>query len=442
MGARTCEGGVRPRGISTWGATKTRTGSVLDAPKISKMIDSEASVSDNYQRLVGATIDGVFNGQYDSSYVRDLRSTIIGQIREPMSRVFEELLLKGPGDPMRDGSFYFEKGASPNFHYKNLSGGEKAAFDLLLDSVVKITEYNDTIFCIDEPETHMNTRLQGRLLEEMFCLLPPGCQLWIATHSIGMMRKARDLQGKSQGSVLFIDFHDQDFDSQVELRPTNVNRRFWANILNVALDDLAELVAPSRVFLCEGRPDTGQRAGRAEFDAKCYRIIFEQEYPDTDFISVGNESDVRTDRLGVGNAIQALIRGTMLVRLVDRDDRSPQEICELQKEGVRVLSRRSLESYLLDGELLTSLCTHEQQKQKIQEALEAKSSAIQECVLQGKPKDDVKSAAGLIYDKLKRILQLRQAGNNVSAFLQHTMVPLMTPDTQVYLELRQDIFGE
>jgi hypothetical protein len=37
-----------------------------------------------------------------------------------------------------------------------LSGGEKAAFDLLLDLVIKRREFNDTVFFIDEPEAHMS----------------------------------------------------------------------------------------------------------------------------------------------------------------------------------------------------------------------------------------------------------------------------------------------
>ncbi len=67
---------------------------------------------------------------------------------------------------------------------------------------MKRLSFNDTVFCIDEPEIHMNTRLQGKLLEELFKLLPDNCQLWIATHSIGMMRRARDLQEANPGEVL------------------------------------------------------------------------------------------------------------------------------------------------------------------------------------------------------------------------------------------------
>ena len=67
-------------------------------------------------------------------------------------RLFPNLELNSLGNPLRDGTFRFTKGSSRGFAYKNLSGGEKAAFDLVLDLVVARNEYNDTIFCIDEPE--------------------------------------------------------------------------------------------------------------------------------------------------------------------------------------------------------------------------------------------------------------------------------------------------
>ena len=51
----------------------------------------------------------------------------------------------------------------------------------------------ETIICIDEPEAHIHTKLQGQLLEELYNLIPEKSQLWIATHSIGMVRKAQDL---------------------------------------------------------------------------------------------------------------------------------------------------------------------------------------------------------------------------------------------------------
>jgi len=159
------------------------------------------------------------------------------------------LQFDGLGNPLENGTFFFTKGATQDWRYKNLSGGEKAAFDLIVDFVVKIEKFNNTVFCIDEPEAHMNPRLQGALLEELFTLLPACSQLWIATHSIGMMRRARDLAAVHPGEVIFVDFEGHDFDQPQILEPVLPTRTFWERSLRVALDDLAELVAPRQVIL-------------------------------------------------------------------------------------------------------------------------------------------------------------------------------------------------
>ncbi|MGO4600285.1 AAA family ATPase, partial [Terrabacter sp. 2RAF25] len=132
--------------------------------------------------------------------------------------------------------------------------GEKAAFDLILDFVVKRRSYPDAIYCIDEPETHMNTRLQAALLGELVGLLPGNSQLWIASHSIGMMRKSREMYDADPTSVAFIDFSGHDFDQVITLSPSRPTRAFWEGVMHVALDDLAALVAPKQVVICEGNP--------------------------------------------------------------------------------------------------------------------------------------------------------------------------------------------
>lgn len=415
-------------------------GSALAPPRINRLIDNDASVGDNYRRLVSQSVEGIFSGGYDQMNVRDLREGFIGTVRESMKRVFGDLVLVGVGDPLSNGSFFFEKGISKNFHYKNLSGGEKAAFDLLLDLIVQLRYYDDTVFCIDEPETHLNTRLQGKLLEEFLNLVPATCQLWIATHSIGMMRKARDLHEQRPGEVVFLDFEDQDFDAPITVRPAAVNRRFWNRVLGVALDDLAKLVAPKQVVLCEGKPLSSKQA-KAEFDARCYRVIFAADRPDTDFVSVGNSSDVMADRLEIGKAIQTIVAGTKIVRLIDRDDRSPEEIADAQAVGVRVLSRRHIESYLADDEILAALCIVNDNPAAVAAVLAAKQAAIAASVQRGNPPDDMKSAVGELYGAIRRILQIVGSGNTVDAFLRDTLAPLVTPNTNTYCQMRLDIFG-
>jgi len=416
-----------------------RLGPVLEGPRVGRTIDADVSVSQNYARLVSATIEGLYSGRHDEDKGKDIREHFIGKVRESMQRVFEDLILQGPGDPMGNGSFFFEKGVSRNFHYKNLSAGEKAAFDLLLDLHVKVSAYDNTIFFIDEPELHMHARLQSRLLEELYRLIPRNSQLWIATHSVGMLRKAQDLWRADPSSVAFLDFHDQQFDQPVRMKPAKVSRQLWLKHLGTAVDDLSSLVAPSHVILCEGGPDpTGPRG---DFDARCYRAIFGEEHPEVEFISVGNDNEVLGDRRWLGRSIQALIAGATVTRLVDRDNRTEAEIATLRSEGARVLSRRHLEAYLLEDEVLAVLCSTQGKSEALPSILEAKANALKSAKTRGAADGDVKSAAGEFCVTARKILGLPRAGSTVETFLSGTLAPLLSKARHEYDQLESDVFG-
>ena len=178
--------------------------SPLETPDEKKMIDNDSSVDNDYQRLISSTLDKIYDERNDSSKVKDIREEIIGKIRGSMERLFPDLLLSGIGLPTEKAEFYFEKGRTKSYEYEKLSGGEKAAFDLLLDLVVKSDIYDDTIFCIDEPETHIHTQLQAKLLREIFEIVTGTSQLWIATHSFGMLKEAKKLAEEQPGEVVFL----------------------------------------------------------------------------------------------------------------------------------------------------------------------------------------------------------------------------------------------
>ena len=369
----------------------------------------------------------------------DYREQILGDIRNALSALFPGLELDSLGNPLEDGTFRFTKGTNRGFPFKNLSGGEKAAFDLILDLVIARRSYNDTLFCIDEPESHMNARLQAELLSVLYDLIPENCQLILATHSIGMMRRARDIEKERPGSVAFLDFGDRDFDQPQVIEPTVPDRAFWARAYGVALDDLAALVAPSRVVICEGHPKTGRPARNHSHDARCYERIFQSEFPETRFVSMGNHLEVSDDRLGLANALRSLIDGVRVVRLIDRDDQTDNEIADRAEEGVRVLSRRNLESYLFDDEVLGSLALSAGKGGKADELL-AEKRDILNARLDG-PADDLKPASGEMYVACKDILSLTQCGNDAKAFMRDTLAPLIEPGMAVYEELKRDIFG-
>ena len=160
----------------------------LDEPRVNRMIENDVAINRNYQRLVGQLFE-IFEAE--PMMTDDFTESLIRPIRDPVSRLFPDLILNSLANPMEDGTFRFSKRASEGFHYKNLSGGEKAVFDLILDLVIARRAFDNTLYCIDEPEAHMNARLQAELLSVFYELVPENCQLMLATHSIGMMRRAR-----------------------------------------------------------------------------------------------------------------------------------------------------------------------------------------------------------------------------------------------------------
>jgi len=419
----------------------SRQGEVLDNFELNRMIEPDATVSTNYQRLAAQAMEDVFVNEDATTTMGDYREKLIGEVRTPLNRLFPDLTFVGVGNPLNQGTFQFDKGTSKGFDYKNLSGGEKASFDLILDLVVKRRTYHDAIYCIDEPETHMNTRLQGALLGELVGLLPGNSQLWIASHSIGMMRKAREMYDVDPSAVAFIDFSGHDFDQTITLTPTKPTRALWESVLHVALDDLAALVAPKLVIICEGNPVGATPGKNAEHDARIYESIFGDELPDTTFISAGNSKEVQNDFIGLATVLPKLAGGMKIIRLIDRDDHAPDDIAKYQKEGIRVLSRRHLEAYLYDDEVLTALCAVVGKQEKAADLVAAKNAVVSDVARRGFPTDDIKKAAGPIYNAAKQILSLTQVGNDAPAFARNTLAKLIKPGMAIYEQLKSDIFG-
>jgi hypothetical protein len=255
-----------------------------------------------------------------------------------------------------------------------------------------------------------------------------------------MMRRARDIAAARPEEVVFLDFGDKNFDDEVLLKPETPNRAFWHRVLNVALDDLASLIAPEIVVICEGTPLHPHAGANDALDAHCYDCIFEKEFPGAKFISAGNAYEVETDRLALIEAMKGLVTGVKLIRVIDRDDRSAAEIADKKRQGVRVLSKCNLESFLFDDEVLAALCAHIGKPEKTADLLAAKVAAIANSTARGNSPDDLKSAAGEIYNKSKELLQLVGAGSSAKAFMRATLAPRVLPSMAVYRALRRDIF--
>lgn len=145
------------------------------------------------------------------------------------------------------GSIYFRKADHPRiFDFNVLSSGEKEVVDILLDLYLRKEDFDDSIFLIDEPELHINTSIQRKLLIEINNLVGSNCQLWVATHSIGFLRALQD-QLRDDCQVIEFKPGTKWASESVVLSPIEPTRENWSLIFATALDDLTTLIAPSRL---------------------------------------------------------------------------------------------------------------------------------------------------------------------------------------------------
>lgn len=414
----------------------SKTNSLIEELRFKRLSENDRAVASNYDRILSPWVERVSARKQSGETADEIEEEIYGELRDVIGKLFRDPLLTliGLGSP-KDGSiFEFNKGTSHGFSYENLSSGEKAALDLILDIIVAKTEFNDTVFCIDEPEAHIHTKLQGQLLEELYNLIPDTSQLWIATHSIGMVRKAQDLWQDDPDAVVFLDFSDQNFDEPVTLTPAEPNPSFWAQTYEVVLGDMAELVITGRTVFCEGEG----------FDAECYKNIFENQYHEIHFSSLGGRENVVKSVTAANRAIEKIAPSAKVVGIVDRDNATEGEIARDAVKGIRTLSRKSIESYFLDDEVLTKLCEENGKQDKIQDLLTAKTDILNKRMAEGKSKspDDLKPIAQDIHVAAQGIIESVPLGNNKDSFMKDILAPLIKPDMAVYRDLHKDIFGE
>jgi len=392
--------------------------SPLEEKRFMKMNQDNPQISRNFQRLALSALRKFHGDSGEGKLLETAQREFFGDLRDSMKYLFEDLTLSSLEN------FTFNKGISKDFIIQNLSSGEMAAFDLILDMFVKREVYNNTVFCIDEPESHISPRIQGKLLEALLKLLNEKSQLWIATHAIGMMRKAIELDKNSDCEVVFLDFGNRDFDTYQKIEPATPNRNFWEQMHKIALDDLSELVTPNRIILCEGN------AGEHGFDAECYNRIFSNEFPDTKFISAGGHRQLNKQMA----VIRAVSKGAEVFSLRDRDNLTDSEITEHRQQDIKVLTRGSIEHYLLSDEVLQLLCDNPPDGVDTPAGGAKLLSQIRD------NEQHIKGAAMKIHQKRSEWGATR-VGSDKNAFLRDILAPLIKSDTTTYGELKRIIFG-
>ena len=412
----------------------SKTNPLIEELRFKRLADDDRAVASNYNRIFSPWVKRMSARKKTGEEADEIEDQLYGELQDAIQELFKDpqLTLIGLGDPEDGKIFEFTKGTSHGFSYENLSSGEKAALDMILDIIVAKSEFNDTVFCIDEPEAHIHTKLQGPLLKQLYDLIPENSQLWIATHSIGMVRKAQDLWRDNPDSVVFLNFGDEklNFDDEATIKPTDPDPDLWGRTYEIALGDMAELLVTSEQFIfCEGE----------NFDELCYNKIFASRYPETRFFSVGGKGSV----IKVVKALRGKIaKGVKVIGVVDRDRSTPNDIERNREEGIRTLECGEIEDYLLHDDVLTQLCVSQGKPDKVKEFLQAKDEKTKEVINDDRIHDKRRPIIQRIQEQAEIILGLSHSGDTVESFMTDILVPLIKPCMPVYERLHNHIFGE
>lgn len=323
--------------------------------------DLDEKIEDNYRRL---------NIKYNK-YLHDTdckpsqaKQKIIGDLNASIKKCLN-LEISSVGDiEASQGTLYFKKPDHPTeFDFNVLSSGEREVVDILLDLYLRADEYVDTIFLLDEPELHIHTGIQKKLLIEINHLIGENCQLWVTTHSIGFIRALQELKDECQ----IIQFTDgmNLASAAYTLTPERKSAKKWKEIFAIALDDMVDLIAPKRIVYCEGKDQPGPNGQERGLDAQVLNNIFSEKYYDTLFVSSGGNTEL-DERSQIALAILMKVFPEIEILLLkDRDISSGKVTSEHDREiylqnnpsNHRVLKRWEIENYLYDKDVLKKYCS-------------------------------------------------------------------------------------
>jgi hypothetical protein len=405
------------------GAIQSKGDVLVDPARPGHSSNLDQRLQNNYERMHGRLISAFYKGEKTG---KDIREELIGEINRRLKKVLD-IQISSLGNVVDGkGQLYFEKSGSKDFPFENLSSGEKEVVDMLIDLEIKRHFFNDTVYCIDEPELHLNTAIQRNLLKELADLVPDNCQLWVATHSIGFLRALQqDLADQAQ----ILDFSETDyFTGTKTIRPIKPNRDSWKRIFSTALEDLTGLLAPKTMIYCEGRFDPTASNQEQGFDAVVYNEIFEEEFPDVLFISSGGGEEPKRYS-GIALKILSKAFDDVELRLLKDRDGVPdadRQTFLAASPGNRMLERREIENYLLDAEILERYCAaHGRTLDRTRYGSLMHDIAV----------DDLKK--GQIIQQLS---QLCAHVGDIASF-KRSLPAFVTKETGVYSDLKRCIFG-
>ena len=195
---------------------------------------------------------------------------------------------------------------------------------------------------------------------------------------------------------------------------------------DVLQSDLAGLVAPDSIVLCEGSEAT---------DAKTYNIVFESAHPETLFVARGGASTV--EKGDIIALLEAVVPNARVWRLIDRDDMPESVRDEKIGQGIRVLRRREIENYLWDKAVVRRAL------QNIGAEDSVADSILNEYPFQDPESDDMKKdyQQQTFFELIRNAKGVLFPGRDRREFMSAHLAPALRETPDVFDELSDDVFG-
>jgi AAA domain, putative AbiEii toxin, Type IV TA system len=228
--------------------------------------------------------------------------------------------------PDKPTKLLFQKGGS-EVNYDLLGHGEKQVVVILLNFVIRLPYFQDTIYYIDEMDGHLNTSLQYALLKEITeNWIPENCQLWTASHSLGFIEYAKDTN-----QAVILDFDSLDFDQKQVIEPIPKQKE---SVFEIAIPrtSLIKILGNRKIVLCEN---------------KNYELYSLMGLDDFIFTDVQNSNSI----------FLKIKRDKTLVGLRDKDYLTDNEISKLTERfpNYKILRYYCFENYLYHPENLAQI---------------------------------------------------------------------------------------
>jgi len=390
-----------------------------DAPVTYAELDQR--IENDIEKALGEFIQAVQaqTGKTDIEIV----GQVIGKVNESLKVIFSDpglqlIRIVDPHSDPKKAKIDLEFSKNGNlFGFRNLSSGEKEVVDIIFNFHRRKDSWiRDGVYFIDEPELHLNTKIQALLLKELHRLCKEtNAQLWVATHSLGFLREAHDMKQINKDLVAIIEFKPEFANYSQPINPITGTRRDWQRIFQTALEDITGLVAPKQIIYCEGKI-------QYSLDEKMFNLIFEETHNDTLFIASGNKDAVQKNAAIALTVLNKAFTEVGIIALVDRDD----DLQEIKSGFVKVkkLKRREFENYLLDEEIIKLYCSKNNLTFNQDEYNKLVSSITN---------DDVKSLAQDILSK--------SCGGSYNKDTRIELADSIKLGTKVFQELETEIFS-